>query len=313
MKLTVCVIALLLLNHSYNYAQKLDFPANLNGTAQSVSIFPQGIRHVADSGSKPVVVAPWFVERFKISAGFFVPLSNTNIGVSRNNGNNGTDIDDIDFEDDLGLRKSTGTFLADFQWRASRRSRFDLSFYRLNRSATKTLNKEINFSDSTYGINATVKGFFNTDIYRFSYGYALLAKPKYELGLMAGVHVVRSNVGVALNTPNASVSVDNDFGVTAPLPNLGLWGGYAISSRVAMNAEIDWLSATIGDIKGRIWAYNILFRYKVVNNLDLSLGYSGLNFKVDVTKKERSGSLKWGNNGPAFTVTYSFGNRPWVH
>src|SRR3954471_5046645 len=226
MKFTLPVIALLLLNEFSGHAQKLDFPATLSGTAQSASILSHGIRHVADSGMKPVVVAPWFVERFKISAGFFVPLSNTSIEVNSNEGNNGTE---IDFEDDLGFKSTTETFLADFQWRASRRSRFDLSFYQLNRSATSTIDKDINFADSTYRANATVKGFFNTDIYRFSYGYALLAKPKYELGLMIGAHVVRANVGVGLYTPNASVTRTNDFGVTAPLPNFGIWGGYAFN------------------------------------------------------------------------------------
>jgi len=270
----------------------------------------QDIRHFGDSGMKPVSVAPWFVERFKISVGFFVPLSNTSIEVNSNKGNEGTK---IDFEDDLGLKKSTETFLADFQWRASRRSRFDLSFYRLNRSATSTIDRDINFADSTYRANATVKGFFNTDIYRFSYGYALLAKPKYELGLMVGVHVVRANVGIGLTTPNASVTASQDFGVTAPLPNFGVWGGYAFSDRFALNGEFDWLSLTIGDIKGRILAYNLLFRYKIIKNLDISLGYTGLNFRVDVTKTDRSGNLKWGNNGPAFTATFSFGKRPWVH
>ena len=310
MKTTLCVVAFLLLNQFCSYAQDASGPANPADTTRSVSTSTQGIRQKADSGIHPTVVAPWFIERFKISAGFLIPLSNTSIEVSNRNGDAGTS---IDFEEDLGLKRGTETFSADFQWRASRRSRFDLSFYRLNRSVTHTIDKDIHYSDSTYRANATLNGFFNTDIYRFSYGYALFAKPKYELGVMIGAHVVRANVGVGLYTPNTSVTRTDDFGVTAPLPNFGIWGGYVFNDRWALNGEIDWLSLTVGDIQGRILAYNISFIYKILNNLTASAGYTGLNCRVDVTKTDRTGTLKWGNNGPALTVAFSFGRRPWVH
>src|SRR4051812_9989965 len=105
MKSTVFVIAMLF-SQFCSYGQQDHLQANLSGTATSVSIFEQGIKHVADSGVRPIIVAPWFVERFKISAGFFVPISNTSIEVSNKQGNNGTD---IDFEDDLGFKRSAET------------------------------------------------------------------------------------------------------------------------------------------------------------------------------------------------------------
>jgi hypothetical protein len=310
MKTVISVVALLLLNLSGIYSQDT-LAVNKEVPAPSVdSTSVKGVGQVPEADLNHKVVAPWFVERFKISAGFFVPLSNTSIEVTNHKRNDGTQ---IDFEDDLGLKTATETFLADFQWRASRRSRFDLSFYKLNRSATHTINKDINFADSTYKTNSTVHGFFNTDIWRFSYGYALLAKPKYELGLMIGAHVVRANVGLGIVTRNDTINASSDFGVTAPLPNVGIWGGYVFNDRLAVNGEFEWLSLTVGDINGRILAYNVSFMYKLFRNLHLSLGYLGLNCRVDVTKTDRSGNLKWGNNGPAFSAAFSFGKRPWVH
>src|SRR3954454_12168224 len=69
--------------------------------------------------SQKKIILPWFVERFKISAGGLYIINKTNIQV----GVNGSESTSIDAEKDLGFNKETGTFLANFQWRISRRSR----------------------------------------------------------------------------------------------------------------------------------------------------------------------------------------------
>jgi hypothetical protein len=46
--------------------------------------------------------APWFVDRFKISAGFFSATTTTDIAIGNNSGALGSR---IDFEKDLGLKK----------------------------------------------------------------------------------------------------------------------------------------------------------------------------------------------------------------
>lgn len=251
---------------------------------------------------------PWFVEKFKLSAGAFFPVNNTDIKVSNVHTGNGTD---LDFEDDLGFNKSAATFLADFQWRSSSRSRFDLSYYRINRSSDHTLQRDITFGDHTYNVNASVNAFFNTNIYRFSYGYAILSKPTYEAGLLIGAHIVKANIGMGLNGANLNLAYSDNLGFTAPLPDFGLWGGVSLSNRFALNGEADYLSLKIGDIKGRIIAFNFLATYKVIQNLQVSAGYTGLNFNVDVTKTNLEGNLKWGYNGPTITAAYTFGRKSW--
>lgn len=252
---------------------------------------------------------PWFVKRFRLTAGFFVPINNTNIRVGLNNGNAGTD---IDFENDLGFNKNVGTFLGNFQWRASRRSRFDFTYYRINRSSDYVLQRDIRFRDHTYNVNAMVSSFFNTSIYRISYGYSIFSRKKYEAGLTIGVHAVRASVGLAASGNNIGGEVSDDFRFTAPIPDLGIWGGYVFSNRVAVNAEFDYLAMTIDNTSGRVIAYNITCSYKILENLDAALGYTGLNFKIDVERERANGHLRWGYNGPSLTVTFSFGRSPWA-
>ena len=261
--------------------------------------------HISDAK-----VAPWFVERFRLTAGGFLAVNNTSVQVGVKGGAGGTD---IDFEKDLGYSQSVFTFLANFQWRISRRSRLNLNYYNIPRNSTHTLDKEIIFKDSVYPVNATVKSFFNTAIYQFSYGYAILAKPRYELGVLIGAHIVGAKAGISLQTAIGGSNRNTDFGFTAPLPDLGLWGGYAITDRIAVNFDADYLALTVNDIKGSILAYNVLFLYRVLPQLDVSLGYSGLNFKVTATKPDLEGQFKWGYNGPYLGATFNFGKRSWTH
>jgi hypothetical protein len=265
---------------------------------------------VSFSQTKDSLVAPWWVEKFKLTAGLFVPVNNTKVQVEANGSAAGTD---IDFQKDLGFDAAQLTFLANFQWRISRRSRINLSYYDMNRTATHTLQKDIIFNDQTYKINSSVDTYFNTAIYQFSYGYAFIEKPGYEVGVLIGAHTVGTKAGISLNGTSTGVSQNNNFGFTAPLPDLGIWGGYAFNNQFAVNLDFDYLSLTINNINGRIIAYNLVFSYKLTKQLDLSLAYSGLNFNVKTTKKDITGDFRWGYNGPSLGLTFSFGERSWKH
>lgn len=251
---------------------------------------------------------PWWVERFKVTAGMFFPLNNTSVKVGSPDGEFGTT---IDFEDNLGFSKHTFTFLGDFQWRASRRSRFDLSYYRVSRNSDYTLDRTLEFGDHVYPVNVDVNAFFNTDIIRFSYGYALLTSPRYEAGLSFGAHIVKGSVGLSVIGSGASLNLSDDFGFTAPLGNFGVWGGYAFSGRWAVNGEFNYLSLTIDNISGRILAGMLMVQYRALPSLTVAAGYTGLNFKVDVERERLLGELLWGYNGPSLTVGYSFGKKRW--
>ncbi|HET7001077.1 MAG TPA: hypothetical protein VFI33_07200 [Puia sp.] len=262
------------------------------------------------SQTKDSLVAPWWVEKFKFGAGFFVPINNTKVEVGATGTSDGTD---IDFQKDLGFNAATFTYMLGFQWRISRRSRVNLTYYNMQRSSTHTLQKDITFNEQTYYINSSINAYFNTSIYQFSYGYAFIEKPTYEVGVLIGAHTVGNKAGISLNGASSGLSSDNNFGFTAPLPDLGIWGGYAFSNRFAVNLDFDYLSLTINNVNGRLIAYDIVFIYKLIKQLDVALAYTGLNFNVKTTKKNITGDFRWGYNGPSLGLTYAFGERSWKH
>ncbi len=258
---------------------------------------------------KEKIVLPWFVERFKLSAGAFYVVNNTNIQVTLKD-NSGTN---VDFEKDLGLDRKIGTFLANFQWQVSRRSRVLLNYFNVNRSSDHTLDRDIVFGDNTYHANSNVHSFFNTTIFQFSYGYAILSKPTYEAGLSIGTHIIKGNSGISTNNENAGVNSQSSFGFTAPLPDIGVWGGWAVSNRFAVNADFSYFGLTMNNKNGRLLAFNMGITYKLIEQLNLTLGYTGLDFKVDVFRPDLTGNFKWGYNGPSLAALFWFGKKSWTH
>jgi hypothetical protein len=105
------------------------------------------------SQTKDSLIALWWVEKFKLTAGLFVPVNNTRVQVEANGSAAGTD---IDFKKDLGFGASQLTFLANLQWRISRRSRISLTYYNMRRSSTHRLTKDIIFNDQTYKVDNIV-------------------------------------------------------------------------------------------------------------------------------------------------------------
>jgi hypothetical protein len=277
-------------------------------TLFTLILLVSGISQIYCQDSVQIKKAPWFVQRFKVSAGLFIPVNNTNIEIDPSDGT-GTD---IDFEDDLGFEEVTPTLLADFQWRTSRRSRLDFSFYLVNRKSTKTLDKDIIFGEDTFKVNSSVSSSFNTDIYRISYGYALLSKPKFEAGLLVGVHVVGAKAGISFKGDNLNIAASSDYRITAPLPDFGIWGGYEFNKRFAVNAEAGYLGLSVNEIKGRILAYSAIVSYRIIDPLHVAIGFTGLNFAIDAERERLDGDLKWSNNGATITVTYAFGKKNWL-
>ncbi len=256
------------------------------------------------------LLAPWWVEKFRLSAGFFLPVNSTKVQVGVNGQANGTN---VDFQKDLGFGATISTFFADFQWRISRRSRVNFGYFDMRRSAVHTLQKDITFDSTTYHVNSSVDVFFNTAIYQFSYGYAIIEKPNYELGVSIGAHTVGAKAGISLHGVNANISESTDFGFTAPLPDLGIWGGYAFSERFAANLDFSYLALTVNNINGQLITYNLLLTYKLLRQLDIALSYTGLNFDVKASRKSLNGEFKWGYNGPSLGVSFTFGKKSWEH
>ncbi|TDO71100.1 hypothetical protein EV143_11093 [Flavobacterium chryseum] len=248
----------------------------------------------------------WHGRRFKVSAGVFFPTNNTEVEVGSNNGEFGNL---IDFEKDLGFNKNTVSFAAAFEWRISRRSRLGTEYFYLKRTASKVLQREIEFGDHVYPVDARVSAFMDNQIYRLVYGYAFISKPTYEIGALIGAHVMFADVGIRLEGNTAQAEYRDNFDFTAPLPDLGLWGEFVLADKWGLYVNANYFALKVDNVDGRLLSYNLSVLYNVYKNFSITAGYTGLNIRVDVERERLNGFFKWGYNGPTIAATYAFGGR----
>jgi hypothetical protein len=91
----------------------------------------------------------------------------------------------VNGEDALGLDSSLTVFRADavYRFTSNRRHRFDLSYVDLRRSATRTLQTDIQIKDQTFPVGTTVDSLFDIKIIRGAYSYSLFQDERIDLGL----------------------------------------------------------------------------------------------------------------------------------
>jgi hypothetical protein len=256
----------------------------------------------AQDESRPPGSDP-FWERLKFRVSGFSASSSTEIRLDRAEGEEGTE---LDFEDDLGLDDQDFLPSFDASYRFNRKSRIEASFFSLSRDGTRELSRTIDFGDRTFEIGTEIESHFDTDIFRVSYAFSFVNNPQAEFGFSAGLHVL--DVGTGISTLGGTLSVEKDADITAPLPVVGLHGGYAFSPVVSawgrsqlFSLSIDRYSGTLLDLYGGL-------QYDFTPNLGIAGGFQYYHVDVDVEgeRGEFVGKMNFDYIGPTLSGVVRF-------
>lgn len=140
------------------------------------------------------VQAQTLSDDFWINAQAYYPKVDTQVRVDANTDQSiGTD---IDFERDLDL---DGKEVLPAVSAGARFGRVVVGadFFRLKRSGSVGIAREIEFDGATYPVNARVDSGFSSDIYRLTVGYAFVSKPDLEIGAALGLHATNFRVSLS--------------------------------------------------------------------------------------------------------------------
>ncbi|MGE4303357.1 MAG: hypothetical protein AB7E24_04910 [Novosphingobium sp.] len=215
---------------------------------------------------------------------------------------------DIDFEKDLELDNR------DILPAVSAGARFGhfivgADFYKLKRSGSINLVRDIEFDGVTYPVNGRISSGFDSNIYRLTVGYAVIQKPDLEIGAALGLHATQFRLelsGEATTDGETFSTETRRKKVFAPLPTVGLFATYRLAPRVETAARIDYLSLKIGDYDGRLVNAQAGIAYQVLDNVSIGLAYRYVNYRIKIDKDAWSGRVRYALNGPALTLQASF-------
>lgn len=238
-------------------------------------------------------------EKFSISLGAFITDRDTKSTINGSGGDPGTD---VDLEGDLGLSSSDTVFRVDGYYKFNERHRIDFSWFDLSRSASKLIDREIEWNDTTFPINTTLNTNFNLAIYKVAYTWSFLQSEKSFLGATAGLYI--ADIGNRLDAP--SIGSREGASVTAPLPVLGLRGQYYLAPKWSIAASGEFFLFQYDDWDGDLIDLYIGLDYQAFNNISFGIGINQVTFDLGVTKTNFSGNVDWGYTGGLIFVRAHF-------
>jgi hypothetical protein len=216
---------------------------------------------------------------------------------------------EIDLEDDLGLDDSA--LLPAVFAGARLGSGFSVTaeYYSLGRDSTATLARSITVDNVVYPVNGSVTAGFDTDIYRFTIGYAFVRNDTMEIGGAIGVHATNidltlSGQGSVGGAPASTQVRRQDF--LAPMPTLGLFGNFQLMPGLTLGARIDYLTLSIGDYDGELINAQASISYRVTRNVGIGAGYRFVSYDVGVDKTDALGEFDYNFSGPSIFLEAGF-------
>ncbi|QMW22012.1 hypothetical protein [Sandaracinobacteroides saxicola] len=215
----------------------------------------------------------------------------------------------VDFERDLGFNRHRTLPAFLLEWRPGDDWVFDAQYYKLGRTSTKSLERDISIGDTTYPVAGRVRAGFDSDIIRFTVGNRLFQWRNLEIGAGIGLHATDFSVFIegegSVGGGTRSFRTESRS-LFAPLPTIGVFLNARPGRKVHVNARVDWLSLTIDDYNGRLINAEASLAYSLHRNIDVGAMYRLVDYRVRVTSADWTGRVDYKFNGPALFVQVGF-------
>ena len=219
---------------------------------------------------------------------------------------------DISAEIDMekaGLDDDDTSLFINGLWRFADRWRLGLGYYGTDRSGSRIVDGEIEFGDLVIPVDGTVDSRFRADMYVADIGYSFVKTPRAEFGTRLGVHIADLEVRLSGRGTVGSTEVDLGSGsadTLAPLPNIGLYGAYAFTPQLAVSASLGYFSLDYDKYDGEIKIASAALDYRFNKTFGVGLGYSFLDFDLDVDESVFDERYELEYRGPVLYLSAGF-------
>jgi len=218
-------------------------------------------------------------DRFSLRlGGYNVRNADTVMRLDANNAPVGTF---VDFHDTLGGENSATVLRLDGLYRFNENHAVGFGWYDLKLKGSRTLARDIEWGGQTYAAGAQVDSQLKFDTYKLNYQYSLFHNEQVELGVLVGVHVMRTSAGITAT--GATQSQNQSQAVTAPLPVWGLYGSYNFTLRFSAFYSYQMFNINYQDrVSGGLQDFLVGMEYRLFRNFGLGLAYNrfSLNMKA---------------------------------
>ena len=237
-------------------------------------------------------VHPMLTDKYYLELGVFFPRIDFDASVD---GGAGVDNPEFDFEDEFGLSETDSIGAAEFIWRYGDLWSLRAQYFEGSRAATVTLERDIEWDDSTFRAGSNVSSETGLEILRLFTGRNFSKSQDRDYGLGFGIHRIDLGAGLA-----GEIYVDDEYlgsgvrkvGTTAPLPNIGAWYYHSPHPRWSYGGRVDWLQVDLGEYAGGLTNVAIGANYQVFRNVGVGLKYQLFALNLDLNRDDWNGKAK---------------------
>jgi hypothetical protein len=192
----------------------------------------------------------------------------------------------IDFNDTLGGESTATVFRFDGLYRFNNHHALGFSWYAMNFSGSRVLDRDVIWGDQTYPVNFQLDSKLEFDVYKLNYQYSLHHDEKVELGALFGFHVMKTAISLNGFASGGAVQ-SNTESVTAPLPVFGLFASYNFTPQLSVYYNYQWFFINYEDtVKGGLQDFILGLEYRLVENVSLGVAYN--RFALHLEAKNNS-------------------------
>lgn len=199
---------------------------------------------------------------------------------------------EVNLEDDLGLSSQGQALRADAWYRFGRAHRIDVAWFDLERSAGRSIDREIHWGGEVFPVHAEVTAELATQILQARYTWNFLAEDDYELGAGIGLYGMRLTAGMRADL----LGIEKAFESPVPLPVLALQGAWEFAPHWQLigSAQCFFLTlesvGAVDEISGSVIDVLLGLEYAFADHFSVGAAYN--YFQIDVGAERNSLDLE---------------------
>jgi hypothetical protein len=240
-------------------------------------------------------------DRVRLDVGWVFATWDSDATLDPSGGGSGTT---VDLEDDVRLGDRTDDFYVDGHYRFRPRHRLELSYYSLARSASYTLQRTIEWGDSTFDIGADVKADSDVQLASLGYAWSFVRNDRVEATLEGAVSYIETNLSLEGTTNTGSFSRERG-NADIPYPTLGLSIECPLHRRVSFDASVAGLGGVkVSGVEASIVSATAGFRFYPARHVGIGVHWLAWQLDANTTDTPRELHLDWGWNGGVGSVSF---------
>lgn len=192
---------------------------------------------------------------------------------------------EIDLEDDFDVDDSLFLGRIDAGWRFAKRHALDFSAFRLAREGTRVIDRDIQIGDVVFPVDARVTSESEQTIIKLAYRYAFLHRPRGHLGASIGAHTVDWST----EWRAGALALEEHFDVLVPLPVIGLFGSYALTSKLYLEASSEFFGLEYEEYDGFLNNTRLALEHRTFRHVGFGVGLD--YFRIDASVESESRRL----------------------